>query len=105
METQQVQQALADIATSIHATRLMVYHAAWKADEGEDIRREAAMVKVFATEMVQRVADQAVQLHGGPAYAKELPLERLCRNAIVASATEQALELQRTIIAKEILRG
>ena len=104
-QRQDVQRTLADMATGIQATRLMVYYAACKADDGEDIRREAAMVKIFATEMVNRAADQVAQLHGGPAYAKGLPIERLCRNAILASATEQALELQRAIIAKDILRG
>ena len=104
-QRQDVQRTLADMATGIQATRLMVYYAACKADDGEDIRYEAAMVKIFATEMVNRAADQVAQLHGGPAYAKGLPIERLCRNAILASATEQALELQRAIIAKDILRG
>jgi len=75
------------------------------ADKGEDIRREAAIVKVFATEMVNRAADQTVQLHGGPAYTKGLSVERLCRNAIAASFSEEALELQRAIITRDILRG
>lgn len=104
-QRQDVQRTLADMATGIQAARLMVYYAACKADDGEDIRREAAMVKIFTTEMVNRAADQVAQLHGGPAYAKRLPIERLCRNAISASATEQALELQRAIIARDILRG
>ncbi len=99
-----VQQVLADMATNIQATRLMVYYAASKADEGQDIRRDAAMVKVFASGMVQRAADQAAQLHGGPAYARDLPIERLCHNALSANAADQALELQRAIIAREILR-
>ncbi len=100
-----VQRTLADMATDIHAARLMVYHAACMADKGEDIRREAAMVKVFATEMVNRAADQTVQLHGGPAYTKGLSVERLCRNAIAANFGEEALDLQRAIITRDILRG
>jgi len=99
-----VQRILADMATDIHAARLMVYHAACMADKGEDIRREAAMVKVFATEMVNRAADQTVQLHGGPAYTKGLSVERLCRNAIAVNFSEEALELQRAIITRDILR-
>jgi len=108
-----VQRDLADMAIEIHATRLMVFHAACKADEEEDIHQEAAMVKVFATEMVERAADRATQIHGGPIYTKELPLSRLCRNAplsrlcrnaIAASTSEQALELQRAIIARDLLR-
>ncbi len=99
-----VQAALADMVVDIHATRLMVYHAAVKADGGEEIHREAAMVKVFATEMVQRVADRAVQIRGGPMHAEELPVERLCRNVISAMTTESALKLQKSIIATDVLR-
>ncbi len=100
-----IQTALTDMAMDIHAARLMVYHAAWKADAGEEIRREAAMVKVFAAEMVHRVADRAVQVHGGPAFTERLPLARLCRSALATSATERALELQRTIIIADLLKG
>ncbi len=104
-EQTRVQRILADIATDIHAARLMVHYAAYMADKGEDIYREAAMVKVFATEMVNRVADRTVQLHGGPAYTKGLSVERLCRNAIAASFNEEALELQRASLTRDILRG
>ena len=100
-----VQAALADMALDIHAARLIVHHAAWKADEGEDIRQVAAMVKVFTTEMVNRAADRTVQIHGGPIYAEELPIERLCRNATAAGATERALELQRAAIVADLLKG
>jgi alkylation response protein AidB-like acyl-CoA dehydrogenase len=104
-EQMQVQRILADMATDLHAARLMVYHVAWMADKGEDIRREAAMVKVFTTEMVNRTADRTVQLHGGPAHTRGLFVERLCRNAIAANFVEETLELQRAIIARDILRG
>jgi len=100
-----VQAALADIATAIHACRLMVYEAAWKADKGESIRREAAMVKLFATEMLHNVADGVAHIFNGPPYTAGLPMERLCRNALAASTTELALELQRSIIAQDILKG
>ena len=100
-----IQAALADISVAIHACRLMVYEAAWKADKGESIRRQAAMVKLFATEMVNNVADKAAHIFNGPPYIAGLPMERLCRNAIAASATELALEVQRSIIAKDILKG
>lgn len=99
-----VQRDLADMAIDIHATRLMVFHAAHKADEEQDVHQEAAMVKVFATEMVERTADRATRIHGGPIYTKDLPLARLCRNAITTSISEQALELQRAIIARDLLR-
>ena len=100
-----IETALADIAMFIHACRLMVYEAAWKADKGEPIRREAAMVKLFATQMIHNVSDRVAHIYNGPAYISGLPMERLCRYALAASATELALELQRSIIAKDILKG
>ena len=100
-----IKAALADIAMSIHACRLMVYEAAWKADKGESIRREAAMVKLFATEMIHNVADRVAHIYNGPPYIAGLPMERLCRHTLAASATELAMELQRSIIAKDISGG
>jgi alkylation response protein AidB-like acyl-CoA dehydrogenase len=100
-----VQAALAEIATDIHAGRLMVYEAAWKADKGEPVRREAAMVKLFATQMLHNVADRVVHIYGGPPYLAGQPMERLCRQALATSATELALELQRNIISRDILKG
>ena len=100
-----IEAALADIAIAIHACRLMVYEAAWKADKGESIRHEAAMVKLLATEMIHNVADRVAHIFNGPPYIAGLPMERLCRNALATGATELALELQRSIIAKDILKG
>jgi acyl-CoA dehydrogenase len=99
-----VQRCLTDTLIEAHAARLMVYHAACKADAGEDIRIDSAMVKVFATDMLDRTADRVTRLYGGPGYTTNVPLARLCRNATAASASDEALELQRTIIAKNILR-
>jgi alkylation response protein AidB-like acyl-CoA dehydrogenase len=103
-EQTQTQRILADMATDINAAMFMVYHAAWLADKGENIRREAAMVKIFATEMANRAADRTVQLHGGPAHTEGLLVGRLCRDAISASMNEETLDLQRAIIARDILR-
>lgn len=100
-----VQAGLADIAADIHACRLVVYEAAWKADEGKSIRRETALVKLFATQMLHRVADKVTRIYGGPPHIAGLPMEQFCRSALVASATELALELQRNIIARDILKG
>ena len=99
-----IEAALADIAMSIHACRLMVYEAAWKADKGEPVRREAAMVKLFATQMIHNVSDRVAHIYNGPPFISGLPMERLCRYALAASATELALELQRSIIARDILK-
>lgn len=100
-----IQAALSEIAVAIHACRLMVYEAAWKADKGESIRREAAMVKLFTTQTIHNVADRVTHIYGGPPYVAGLPMERLCRHALATSATELALELQRSIIARDILKG
>jgi len=100
-----IQAALADIATNIHAARLMVYEAAWKADKGELTEREAAMVKIFATQMVHFVCDNAAHIFNAPAYVGRLPMERFCRDAIAMSTTNLALQLQRNIIARDILKG
>jgi acyl-CoA dehydrogenase len=100
-----VEAALADIAIDIHACRLMVYEAACKADEGQSVKREAAMVKVFATEMINRVADRVSHIFNGPPHLDGLPMERLCRDALATSAIELAMELQRSIIARDILKG
>jgi alkylation response protein AidB-like acyl-CoA dehydrogenase len=100
-----IQAALGDIATNIHAARLVVYEAAWRADQGEPIQRLAAMVKLFATQMIHFVADNAAHIFNAPAYIGGLPMERFCRNASAMSSTEFALQLQRNIIARDILKG
>lgn len=100
-----IRAALADIAMNIHAARLMVYEAAWKADNGKAIRREAAMVKLYTTQMIQTVADRVAHIFNGPPYIKGLPMERLCRRALEAAAIELAIERQRSIIAGDILKG
>ncbi|MCK4387218.1 MAG: acyl-CoA dehydrogenase family protein [Dehalococcoidia bacterium] len=100
-----IQAALGDIATNIHASRLMVYEAAWKADKGQSIQREAAMVKLFATQMIHFVADNAAHIFNAPPYVAGVPMERFCRNALAMSSTNLALQLQRNIIARDILKG
>ncbi|MCK4221542.1 MAG: acyl-CoA dehydrogenase family protein [Dehalococcoidia bacterium] len=100
-----VQAALGDIATNIRAARLMVYEAAWKADQGEPLQRAAAMVKLFTTQVVHFVADNAAHIFDAPAYVGGLPMERFCRSAAAASTTDLALQLQRNIIARDILKG
>lgn len=100
-----VRSSLGDIASHIHATRLVVYEAAWKADQERPVRREAAMAKLLATEMIHFVADNAAHIFNGPAYVAGLPLERFCRSAVAGSLTDQSLQLQRSIIARDVLRG
>ncbi len=100
-----VQAALADMAVAIRAARLVVYEAAWKADRGNPIKTEAAMAKLFATQMLNSVADNAAHIWGGPPYVAGLPMERFCRSCLAMSAAEASLQLQRNIIARDILKG
>jgi len=100
-----IQAALADIATDIHAARLMVYEVAWEADQGQPVQRQAAMVKLFVTQMIHYVADNAAHIFNAPAYVGGLPMERFCRSATAMSSTNFALQLQRNIIARDILKG
>ena len=100
---QGVQWPLADAATEIHAARLMVYDAASRLDQGERVTERVAMAKLFATEMLGRVADAAVQIHGGMGYMKELWIERAYRDARIYRIYEGTSEIQRVVIAASLL--
>ncbi|HYK97132.1 MAG TPA: acyl-CoA dehydrogenase family protein [Candidatus Acidoferrales bacterium] len=102
---QAIQWMLADAATEIHAARLMVYDAAARADAGERITQRAAMAKLFATEMLGRVADAAVQVHGGMGYMRELWIERAYRDARITRIYEGTSEVQRMVIAGALLEN
>jgi acyl-CoA dehydrogenase len=104
-EFQAVQFMLADMATEIYAARQMVYHAARLRDErGTSVIKEASMAKVFCSEMAGRVADLAVQIHGGMGYMKDFPVERFYRDLRLTRIYEGTSEIQRLVIAREILR-
>ncbi len=102
---QAIQWMLADSATELHAARLMTYHAAWKADQGLDFHVEASQVKLHADEMYMRVVDRAIQVHGGLGLSRELPLELMFRDARSRLITEGSSEMQRIIIASDLLGG
>jgi alkylation response protein AidB-like acyl-CoA dehydrogenase len=102
---QAIQWMLADAATEIHAARLMVYDCAARADRGERITQRAAMTKLFATEMLGRVADAAVQIHGGMGYMRELWIERAYRDARITRIYEGTSEVQRMVIAGGLLEN
>lgn len=102
---QAIQWMLADIATEIDAARWMTYHAAWKSDQGQRYTRDAAMVKLFTTDMLGRVADRAVQIFGGRGYSKEYPIERFYRDARILRIYEGTNEVQRLVIAGDLLKG
>lgn len=99
------QAKLADMATAIDASALLVYRAAWQQDIGEaDNRRAAAMAKLTATESAQKVIDDAVQLHGGAGVTRGVKVESLYRDIRALRIYEGASEVQRQIIAKDMLR-
>ncbi|GAC1457638.1 MAG: acyl-CoA dehydrogenase family protein [Candidatus Limnocylindrales bacterium] len=100
---QAIQWMLADAAIGIHAARLMVHDAAARVDRGERITARAAMAKLFATEHLGRVADAAVQIHGGMGYMRELWIERAYRDARIYRIYEGTSEIQRVVIAAGLL--
>jgi acyl-CoA dehydrogenase len=100
---QAIQWMLADSAVEIHAARLMVYDAAAKLDRGVRVSREAAMVKVYASELAGRVADRVLQIHGGMGYMKDSAVERAYRDARILRIYEGTSEVQRMIIAEDLL--
>ncbi len=95
---------LADMATDIHIADLMVHHAAWGMDNGTITRREASMVNLFASEMIGRVTDNAVQLYGGMGLMEDLPIQRFWRDARVQRIWEGTSEIHRDVIARDLLR-
>jgi len=103
-DRQAVQWFIADSATDIYASRLMTYHGAWKFDQGEDVRQEASMLKIFATEMATRVADRAMQVHGGMGMSKDLPLEFIYRRLRPMRIFEGPTEIHRWVVARSLLK-
>jgi len=101
---QAVQFMLADIATKIFAARNMVYHGAWKADRGDRFSLEAAMVKRYCSDMSIWVVDRVLQIHGGMGFMKETGIERAYRDARILAIYEGTNEIQRQIIAEELLK-
>ncbi len=103
-EHQAIQWMLADAATEIHAARLMVYYTAWLKDQGQPFTKAGAMAKLFATEMAERVTRNAIQIHGGYGYSREYPVERMYRDARLMTIGEGTSEVQRLVIARNILK-
>jgi acyl-CoA dehydrogenase len=95
---------LADMATEIDAADLLTLSAAWKIDQGQDANRAVSEAKLYASEMLARVTDQALQIFGGMGLMDDLPLERLWRDARVERIWDGTSEIQRHIIARDLLR-
>jgi butyryl-CoA dehydrogenase len=100
---QGIQFMLADMATEIEAARHLVYHAAWLKEQGKPYTREASMAKLFASEAAMRITTRAVQVHGGYGYTTEYPVERMMRDAKICEIGEGTSEIQRLVIARQIL--
>jgi alkylation response protein AidB-like acyl-CoA dehydrogenase len=103
VEFQATQLKIADMATEIHASRLLIHDAAHRKDAGEEFGRYAAMAKLFASEMAMRVCNQAIQIHGGYGFIREYPVERFYRDAKLGEIGEGTSEIQRIIIARSVL--
>jgi alkylation response protein AidB-like acyl-CoA dehydrogenase len=101
---QSIQFMLADMAMTIYALESMVYRTAQEYDEKKAVSRQAAYVKLYASEQLCKVADKAVQIHGGMGYSRELPIERYYRDARINKIFEGTSEVQRLVIAHDILK-
>jgi acyl-CoA dehydrogenase len=104
-ERQTVQWWIADATAKIHAARLMTHEAAWRVERGEDVRTEASMVKVFATEMASEVVDHAVQAFGAMGLVKEMPLQIMYQLARAYRIMEGPSEVHRWVVARKRLRA
>ena len=101
---QAIQFKLADMAMEIEASRLLIYKAALAKDEGADYSHIASMAKVYASEVAMKSSTQCVQIHGGYGYIKETGVERLMRDAKITQIYEGTSEIQRVVIARELLK-
>jgi alkylation response protein AidB-like acyl-CoA dehydrogenase len=103
-EFQSIQNYLADMATEIDAARLLTWRAAWMKDEGRTTTRESAMAKLYASEVSVRVANLAVQIHGGYGFTKDFKAEKYYRDVKLCTIGEGTSEIQRMVIARQLLR-
>ncbi len=99
-----LQGMVAEMTTEVEAARLLTLRAAYLKDQGQPARQAASMAKVFASEAAMRVATRAVQLHGGAGYMTDFPVERIFRDAKITEIGEGTSEIQRMVIAREILQ-
>lgn len=104
-EQQAVQHMLSDMVLEIELLRSLTYRVAWMADQGKRVVKEAAMAKLYGSEVYNRVADLAVQIHGGIGYMKDYPIERYYRDARITKIYEGTSQIQKNIIAGELKRA
>ncbi|MDL1900937.1 acyl-CoA dehydrogenase [Anaerolineae bacterium CFX9] len=103
-EHQAIQWMIADAALEIDAARLMVYRAAWLKDQGKPYSKQAAMAKLLASEVAEKVARNAIQIHGSYGYSREFPVERIYRDQRLMTIGEGTSEVQRMVIARRVLQ-
>jgi len=103
-EFEAIQFKLADMATQIDAARLLMYRAAWMKDNGKKTTKESSMAKLYASEISVRVCEEAIQIHGGYGYTKDYPPEKYWRDSKLCTIGEGTSEIQRIIIAREVLK-
>jgi alkylation response protein AidB-like acyl-CoA dehydrogenase len=104
-EFQAIQFKLADMATQLDAARLLTYRAAYLKDEGRKVTKESSMAKLYASEVSVKICEEAIQIHGGYGYTKDYPPEKYWRDSKLCTIGEGTSEIQRLIIAKQILSG
>jgi len=102
---QGVQFQLSDMATEIEAGKHLMFHAAWLAQNKKPFGKEAAIAKLFCSELAMRATIKAIQIHGGYGYTKDYPVERMMRDAKICEIGEGTSEIQRVVIARHLLRG
>jgi alkylation response protein AidB-like acyl-CoA dehydrogenase len=103
-EFQAIQHKLADMATEIEAARLLTYQAGSRKDSGARVTRESAMAKLFASEIAVRVCNEAVQIHGGYGFIKDYPVEKFYRDVKLMTIGEGTSEIQKMVIARQLLK-
>ncbi|MBW1713069.1 MAG: acyl-CoA dehydrogenase family protein [Deltaproteobacteria bacterium] len=103
-ENQAIQWMLADMDTEIYAAKMMLLNAAWLYDQGQRITHHAARLKLFASEMFNRVADRGVQIHGGMGWMRESPVEWFYRDSRITRIVEGTSEIMRMVISRSLLR-
>ncbi len=103
-EHEAIQWMIADAAMEIEAARLMIYRAAWLKDQGKDFTKAAAMGKLMATEVAEKTARNAIQIHGSYGYSREYPVERIYRDQRLMTIGEGTSEIQRIVIARRVLQ-
>jgi alkylation response protein AidB-like acyl-CoA dehydrogenase len=104
-EFQAIQNKLADMATDLEAARLLIFRAGWMMDHGQRVTRESAMAKLFASEAAVRIANEALQIHGGYGFIKDYPAEKYYRDVKLCTIGEGTSEIQRLVIARQLLKA